>query len=221
MMPLTEERPKPMLLLQGKPLLAHLVERAETAGIAEIMIITGYKAEVIEGYFDSHPPASAKLTYCRQSTQNGTGAAALLGRDFVGQEPFLLTFGDILVDSVSYQALAEILDGVDGVIALNEVDDPYRGAAVYVDEERVIKIVEKPPKGTSATPWNNSGVYGFWPSVFQELERIPKSSRGEYELTDAIRQMLVAGASLHWYPINGFWRDVGRPAAGNEGIPKD
>ncbi len=208
---LTDDCPKPMLRVQDKPLLAHLIERAEAAGITEIMIVTGYKAQVIESYFDSHRPVQAQLAYCRQPTQDGTGSAALLGRDFVGQGPFLLTFGDILVDSTSYGAVAGLLDGAEAVLALNEVDDPYRGAAVYVDGERITKIVEKPPRGTSTTRWNNAGVYGFRPSVFQELETIQRSPRGEYELTDAIRQMLAGGASLHWHPIGGLWRDVGRP----------
>ena len=206
---LTEDCPKPMLRVHDKPLLAHLIERAEAAGITEIMIVTGYKAEVVESYFDSHRPARAKLAYRRQPTQDGTGTAALLGRDFVGQEPFLLTFGDILVDAISYEAVVGRLDGAEGVLALNEVDDPYRGAAVYVEGKRVTEIVEKPPRGTSTTRWNNAGVYGFRPSVFQELEKIPRSPRGEYELTDAIRRLLARGASLHWHSIGGVWRDVG------------
>ena len=208
---LTEDCPKPMLRLHDKPLLAHLIERAEAAGVTEIMIVTGYKAEVIESYFARHRPARAKLAYRRQPTQDGTGSASLVGRDFVGQDPFLLTFGDILVDSISYGKVAGRLDGAEAVLALNEVDDPYRGAAVYVEGERVTEIVEKPPRGTSTTRWNNAGVYAFRPSVFEELEKISRSPRGEYELTDAIRRMLSREASLHWHSIGGFWRDVGRP----------
>ena len=91
------------------------------------------------------------------------------------------------------------------------MDDPYRGAAVYVEGRRVTRIIEKPPRGTSTTPWGNAGVYFFRSSIFTELERIPLSPRGEYELTDAIDQLLAAGQTLHWVEIRGHWRDVGRP----------
>ena len=57
----------------------------------------------------------------------------------------------------------------------------------------------------------NAGVYCFRPSVFDELDRIQLSPRGEYELTDAVVQMLDKGVTFGWLPIDGFWKDVGRP----------
>ena len=208
---LTEDCPKPMLRLHDKPLLAHLIERAEAAGIADIMIVTGYKAEVIESYFARHRPARAKLAYRRQPTQDGTGSAALVGRDFVGQDPFLLTFGDILVDSTSYGEVAGRLDGAEAVLALNEVDDPYRGRRSTWKGSGLPRSWKSPRKERRRRDGTMPGVYGFRPSVFTELAKIPRSPRGEYELTDAIRRMLARGASLHWQPIGGLWRDVGRP----------
>jgi dTDP-glucose pyrophosphorylase len=82
---------------------------------------------------------------------------------------------------------------------------------VYVEGDRVTKIIEKPPQGTSTTHWNNAGIYSVGPGIFDELARVKLSPRGEYELTDAIHQMLAAGVEFGWHEIKGFWRDVGRP----------
>jgi dTDP-glucose pyrophosphorylase len=208
---LTDDCPKPMIPLSGRPLLAHLIERMEEAGIREILLITGYKAHVIEDYFREHPPAAAKLSYRLQDPQNGTGKAALLGREFANGQPFLLTFGDILVDAAEYRAMFRLFARTEAVLAVNRVEDPYQGAAVYVDDGRVSKVIEKPPKGASTTPWNNAGIYCVGPRIFEELDRVGLSPRGEYELTDAIHQMLAAGVEFGYHEIQGFWRDVGRP----------
>jgi len=208
---LTDDCPKPMLPLSGRPLLAHVIERLEEAGLREILVITGYKASLVEDYFREHPAARAKLSYRLQEPQNGTGKAALLGREFAGDQPFLLTFGDILVDADTYRAMFRLFGDVEAVLAVNRVEDPYQGAAVYVEDGRVTMVIEKPPKGTSTTPWNNAGIYCVGPRIFEELARVGLSPRGEYELTDAIRQMLAAGVEFGCHEIQGFWRDVGRP----------
>ena len=103
------------------------------------------------------------------------------------------------------------LEHAEAALTVKDVDDPYRGAAVYVERDRVTQIIEKPPPGSSTTPWMNAGVYCFRPSVFDELDRIQLSPRGEYELTDAVVQMLDRGVRFGWLPIDGFWKDVGRP----------
>jgi dTDP-glucose pyrophosphorylase len=208
---LTEDRPKPMLRVDGRPLLSHVIERMEEAGVRQVLVVTGYRAELVEEYFGEHPPARAGISYRLQQPQNGTGSAALLGREFAATDPVLMTFGDILVASQIYRDLAGGLDGAEAVLALKEVDDPYQGAAVYTEGERVTRIIEKPPQGTSTTRWNNAGIFACRASIFTELERVPLSARGEYELTDAIHQLLAGGHVLHWREIKGFWRDIGRP----------
>ena len=208
---LTEAVPKPMLPLQGKPILQHQIERLEAVGIKQVLLVTGYKAEMVEGHFDRHPPATARVRYRRQPKPDGTGSAALLARDFAGSDPFLLTFGDILVDEAVYRSLIHAMERFDAVLTVKHVDDPHRGAAVYTDGDHVTRIVEKPPHGQSETQWINAGIYGFRSAVFDELARIPLSPRGEYELTDAVSRMIEAGAGFGRLPIDGFWKDVGRP----------
>jgi NDP-sugar pyrophosphorylase family protein len=209
---LTADLPKPMLPLGGRPILEHLLERLIEGRYSEALIVTGYHAESIEDYFRDY---QLPLRFVRQVQINGTATAALLARDFVGSDDFLLTFGDILTGASSYR---DILDSLrrepeaEAVVGVKEVDDPYQGAAVYADAAcKVTRIVEKPPRGESATRWNSAGIYAFRPSIFQELQRTPKSPRGEYELTSAVAQLIGSGKLLRLFAIEGAWRDIGRP----------
>lgn len=207
---LTDELPKPMLPLKGKPILEHLLDRLRAAGFTAAFLVTGYRAEVIEQHFATYP---MELAFARQTVINGTAQAALLAREFIGAEPFFLTYGDILCEPADYVGMVKRMEpGVDAVIGCKWVDDPWQGAAVYVDEEgRLTKMIEKPPRGTSTTHWNSAGLYCFSPSIFGEFERAPLSSRGEYEITTGIVQQLDAGLRLMLYGIEGAWKDIGRP----------
>ncbi|MBI3665394.1 MAG: NTP transferase domain-containing protein [Acidobacteria bacterium] len=204
---LTTERPKPMLEIQGKPILAHQVAHLREAGFTDILIVTGYRAEQVEGYFSGE----SGIVFRRQEVRDGTAHAALLARDFVGQESFLLTYGDILASGQTYREMAARMENAEAVLAVKHVDDPYQGAAVYVDGDRMTQIIEKPPRGASTTPWNSAGIYCFRSSIFEHLARVPLSPRGEYELTDAIVLLLASGAPVRYYAIPGWWRDIGRP----------
>ena len=174
---LTADCPKPMLPLAGRPMLAHQLDRFAGAGVDEACIVIGYKGEMIREHFAGNPPAGIKLSYVVQDEPNGTGSAALLAKDFVGEGPFLLTFGDIIVDSQVYTELIERGSGAEMVLALTRVDDPYRGGAVYVEAERVVRIVEKPPKGTSTTNFLCAGVYLFHDRIFEALAGLGLSAR--------------------------------------------
>ena len=124
---------------------------------------------------------------------------------------FLLTFGDIIVESQVYTKLYELANGAEMVLALTEVDDPYRGGAVYVEDGRVVRIVEKPPKGTSTTNYLCAGIYLFTNRIFGALETLAPSPRGEYDITDAIGAAVNDGKTVRYFAVPGFWRDVGRP----------
>jgi len=207
MQELTERRPKPMIEIRGRPILARLVNNLREADLREIFIVTGYRAEQVEEYFAGHPG----IRFRRQLAADGTARAALLARDFAGSESFLLSYGDILTGPVVYREVAARLEGAEAVVAVKRVEDPCQGAAVYVEDDRVTRIIEKPPKGTSTTNWNSAGIYCFRPSIFDHLAAVERSRRGEYELTSAVAALVAAGAPVRHYAIAGWWRDIGRP----------
>src|SRR5947209_8667130 len=93
---LTNEIPKPMVEAQGKPILEHIVGGLLQAGIHDIFIVTGFRAEAIENHFGDGSRWNARIRYGRQVVQDGTGKAPELAKEFVGVSPFILTYGDIL-----------------------------------------------------------------------------------------------------------------------------
>ena len=208
---LTDECPKPMLPLDGRPMLAHLLDRFASAGIRQACVVIGYRGEMVREYFAAHPPPGIELQYRVQHEPDGTGSAALLARDFAAGGKFLLSLGDILVAPRVYTELFARADGAEMVLALTRVDDPYRGGAVYVEGGRVVRIVEKPPKGTSTTNFLSAGVYVFGDRIFDALACLTPSPRGEYDLTDAISAAVRAGKRVRCFEVPGFWRDIGRP----------
>jgi UDP-N-acetylglucosamine diphosphorylase / glucose-1-phosphate thymidylyltransferase / UDP-N-acetylgalactosamine diphosphorylase / glucosamine-1-phosphate N-acetyltransferase / galactosamine-1-phosphate N-acetyltransferase len=208
---ITQEIPKPMLPVKGRPMLEHIIERLEESGISRFLVVVGYQGETVQRHFEKTNP---NVEFVRQNPVNGTGSAALLSKGFCGGEPFLLIYGDILCDVAEYRRCSSILadnPNTAASLAVKAVDDPWQGAAVYEEHGVITRILEKPPKGTSTTRWNSGGFYCFRPVVFDYLAKLEPSIRGEYELTSAIDAMLADGLELRISPIEGPWRDVGRP----------
>jgi UDP-N-acetylglucosamine diphosphorylase / glucose-1-phosphate thymidylyltransferase / UDP-N-acetylgalactosamine diphosphorylase / glucosamine-1-phosphate N-acetyltransferase / galactosamine-1-phosphate N-acetyltransferase len=208
---ITAETPKPMLSVKGRPILEHVLERLAAAGAERFLLVVGYHREVIQQHFRSW---RLPIEFRVQDPVDGTGSAARLGREFAGAEPFLLTFGDILCEPAAYVNCARVLEdhpAAQAVLGVKDVDDPYRGAAVYVENGIIRRIVEKPPIGTSTTRWTSAGLYAMRPVVFPYLDRLEPSVRNEYELTSIFDMMLADSLELRIAAIDGAWRDVGRP----------
>lgn len=211
---LTASRPKPMIEICRKPLLEHILVALRDSGIREFIIITGYLAEQVENHFLNGKALGTQIHYIRQQVQNGTGAAFHLAKALVGEDAFFAGYGDIITSLSNYPRLIRDFQHrpCDGLLSLNWVDDPCRGAAVYIDQENFITdIVEKPPSGTSTSQWNNAGLMVFSPVLFQYTSSLKPSPRGEYEITDAIRSMIADKRQLRGFKLEGFWSDVGRP----------
>lgn len=206
----TRDLPKPLLPLHGKPLVEHVLDSLREAGFGRFLMVVGYRHELFYARF----AADRSIHFALQDPVDGTGSAARLARKFTGAEPFLLMFGDILASPADIRAVWERLLGdpqAAAVIAVKEVDDPWQGAAVYEKDGAVTEIIEKPPLGTSRTRWNSAGIFAFRPEIYEALEGIEKSPRGEYELTDGLKKLLEAGRRVLAQPLVHAWRDVGRP----------
>lgn len=206
---LTQSVPKPMLPLNGRPLLHHVLDRLKAAGIRQALLVIGAFGDQIRQYAPNFP---MPVEFVEQHELNGTASATLLGASFAGNQPFLLTFGDILSTPEDYRGMIAALDPTtEAVLAAKHTEDPYQGAAIYHDSGIITRIIEKPPKGASTTPWNSAGIYIFRPSIFTECARVPVSPRGEYEITSAVTQLLDAGRKVKMHALAGAWLDVGRP----------
>lgn len=209
----TASTPKPLLDVAGKPLIEHILAGLARAGLRRSIVVTGYLGEQIERRLgDGSRFGLEEIVYRRQAQLDGTAHALLLAEADVGKEAFLLCWGDILVTPSFY---AEFVDAFAASpcaaqIAVNEVDDPWRGAAVYVNAAwRVERLEEKPPRSTSSTGWNNAGILALSPIIFDYARRLERSERGEFELPQAIACMVADGLNVRAVPIRGFWSDVG------------
>ncbi len=212
--PLTADVPKPLLPLRGRPIIEHVLAGLRSAGIGEAVIVTGYRADQFEACLGTGERLQMQLQYCRQESLDGTARALLLTRQLVGSRSLLLSWGDVLVERHVYAAVRDEFRraACEVVLAVNPVDDPWRGAAVYVDENwRVTQVIEKPPRGSSRTCWNNAGICACTPLIYTYAERASRSARNEYELPQAISAMIADGCPVRAHPVRGFWSDLGTP----------
>ncbi len=209
---LTNDLPKPMIAVRGKPILQHIVEGLGAAGVREVMIIVGYRAEVVREFFGDGGRFGVRVTYATQVQQYGTGKVVELAREFAGEEPFVLSYGDILVDPANYRHLVQLDDSTEAIVSVKHNEDVSQGGAVFVNERfELIDLREKPQPGEPTSPWYNAGVYAFRPSIFGFIAQLERSPRGEYELTDAIRALALSGRKVQAFELAGDWADVRDP----------
>ena len=203
---LTADLPKPMIAVRGKPVLQHIVDGLRAAGVKRFLAIVGYRADVVRNHFGD------QLNYTTQAVQDGTGRVVDLARDFVNDSPFLLGYGDILVDAINYKRLLELAPDVEALISVTRNEDVRKGGAVFVNEQMdLVDLREKSEADGPTTPWYNAGLYAFRPSIFEFTARLKPSPRGEFELTDAIRELAQSGRKVKAIELIGEWADVRDP----------
>jgi UDP-N-acetylglucosamine diphosphorylase / glucose-1-phosphate thymidylyltransferase / UDP-N-acetylgalactosamine diphosphorylase / glucosamine-1-phosphate N-acetyltransferase / galactosamine-1-phosphate N-acetyltransferase len=208
---LTHEVPKPMVRVAGRPVLERIVAGLASAGIERILVVVGYRKEVIMDHFGDGSRFRVWIDYVEQVTQDGTGRVVALARTFAGSTPFLLSYGDILVNPSFYLRMLELGDA-EMLLSVRRAADVSKGGAVYLSGAmEVTDLKEKPKPGEAATPWYNAGVYTFRESIFAYVAQLRPSPRGEYELTDAVRAMAHAGMNVRAVEVTGDWVDVRDP----------
>ena len=213
---LTAEVPKPMIEVRGKPVLQHIVEGVRDSGIRDCLIVVGYRAHAVQDFFGDGSRYNVGVQYKTQTVQDGTGRVVELAHDFVTDRPFILAYGDILVDPTNYGRVVDLPDDVEAMLTVTRGEDVSKGGAVFVnDRMELLDIREKSDRwsGSSqdAVPFYNAGLYAFRPSIFEFTARLQPSPRGEYELTDAIRGLAQSGKKVQALELTGEWADVRDP----------
>lgn len=209
---LTSALPKPMIAVRGKPILLHIVEGLRAAGVAQFLIIVGHRADVVRQFFADGSGLGVRIEYALQLVQDGTGKVLELARAFAGSDPFVLSYGDILVEPANYQRLVRLEESAEAIISVKRGEDVSKGGAVFLNERsELVDLREKAPPGEPTSPWYNAGIYAFRPSIFEFTARLAPSPRGEYELTDAVRELALAGNRVQALELTGAWADVRDP----------
>ena len=221
-LPATKAMPKEMLPIVDKPIVQYVVEQAVGAGIEEVIIVTGWHKRAIEDHFDRHFELEARLekdgktdflshvkkiselanfVYVRQKEPLGNGHAILVARDVVGDEPFLVMWGDEFFEadpSAPAQLIStwEKYNGpvIAGVRVAKEDVHKYGIADVSPVEGNIFKInkiVEKPSAQEAPSDLATHGSYLFTPDIFEILEKLKPTKSGEIWIADAIEQLIA------------------------------
>jgi len=209
---LTADLPKPMIEVRGKPVLQHIVEGLRDAGVRQLLVIVGYRADAVQNSFGDGSRYNIEIQYTTQAVQDGTGRVVDLARNFAGDSPFVLSYGDILVDPANYKRLLNLPQDVEAIVSVTRGEDVSKGGAAFLNEEmELVDLREKSKPGEPTSPWYNAGIYTFRPSIFEFTAKLKPSPRGEYELTDAIRALAHSGKKVKALELTGEWADVRDP----------
>jgi len=221
---LTAELPKPMIEVRGKPVLQYILKGLRNAGIRDCLIVVGYRADAVRDFFRDGSRYNLAIQYRTQTVQDGTGRVVALAHDFVADRPFILGYGDILVEPANYKRLVDLPNDIEAMLTVTRGEDVSKGGAVFVNEGmELVDIREKvqPVAGigdagsrdhrSGLQPFYNAGLYAFRPSIFDFTAKLKPSPRGEYELTDAIRDLALSGKKVKAIEVTGKWADVRDP----------
>ena len=212
--PITATRPKHLIQVGGKPILEHCLDALKANGITEAIVVIHYMGEEIRHYFGDGSKLGFKLEYVEQKNVLGTGNAASVAEPFV-KGAFMLVYGDLLFSAEAIRAVLSAYErsNVAAAMAVISVDKPESYGVTELAKDKTVKrIVEKPKRGKAPSNLANAGLYVFCTDIFDALKHVKRSPRGEWELTDAVTQLVADGKRVLAVEIaRGDWFDVGRP----------
>lgn len=203
MRPLTAKRPKVMLPLANRPMMEHLVIAARDAGISDFIFVVGYGEREIRKYFGDGSTWGIHIEYAPQRHQHGTADAVRTARGLV-KGRFLVLNGDMILKT---EDIANLSRGPSPCMGVSMTDHPQDYGVVLSENGLITSLEEKTQKPRSNLI--NAGAYLFSPDIFEMIDLVQQSPRGELELTDALVE-LIAAKKLHAYHLS-YWMDVGHP----------
>jgi len=205
---LTNDHPKVMVKVFGKPLLQYLIEVLAKKDVRDIVIVVGYKKDMIMDFFGDGKKFGVKIDYVNQENHKGGTADALRRtKDKVSDEKFLLIYGDNVFNPDVIDEMIKESKNCDGVVCGKEVDNPAVYGVLKLDDKKLVKIIEKPKN-----PLSNlvlGGIFILPKKIFSAIDETKLSSRGEYELTDSIQILIKKGLKFTCVKMKGFWKDIG------------
>lgn len=230
MLPATKSVPKELVPIVDKPALQYLVEEIKASGIDDIMIIISRGKTLIEDHFDYAPELEERLraggtakepalkqvrqiaeladiVYARQKEMLGTGHALLLAKNFVGDEPFALLYGDDVIMNDENPVVGQLTDVYEkygkSVVGVQEVSEELVMKYCTLDVKQVegklyevFDMIEKPKKEEIISCFSVLGRIVLTPDVFDYLEKTPYAENGELQLTDTMKLMANDGKMM-------------------------
>jgi len=209
--PLTFTSAKQLIPVANKPVLFRVIEAIREAGIEDIGIVVGDTADEIKKAVGRGKRWGANITYIPQDAPLGLAHAVKISRDFLGDDRFVMFLGDNVIQGGISPLIAEFADSDwNSQIVLTRVAHPEQyGVAELGEDGRIIQLIEKPKEPPSDLAL--VGIYMFDSTVFEAVEEIKPSWRGELEITDAIQWLVTAGYRVYPHVHRGWWIDTGAP----------
>jgi len=202
--PLTKNCPKPLLQLDGKPLLEIILEQFIAFGFVNFYISTHFLHEMIQDYFGDGSKWQVSIQYVHEDIPLGTGGAlGLLPKDII-HRPMIMVNGDVL-SKIDYRALLQFHNEENSVATMcvrdYEIKIPY--GVVHGLDNKIIAMEEKP----SHRFFINAGIYVLNPSVFESVE-----PNVYLDMPSLLQRYLDKGIDVSMFPIHEYWLDIGQPA---------
>jgi glucose-1-phosphate thymidylyltransferase len=208
--PITHTSAKQLVPVANKPVLFYGIEAMAQAGIEEVgIIIAPETGEEIRAAAGDGSRFGVRLTYIVQDAPLGLAHAVLTAEPFLGSTPFVMYLGDNLLQGGIEDLVAAFRQNEpDALILLTPVPDPEQYGVAELSEDKVVRLVEKPPQ--PQTDLALVGVYMFTSCVHDAARAIEPSGRGELEITDAIQHLVDQGHRVEPHIVRGWWKDTGR-----------
>jgi glucose-1-phosphate thymidylyltransferase len=209
LLPMTRVTNKHLLPVYDRPMIYYPLQQLVQSGIRDILVVTGgdHAGDFLKLLRNGHDFGLQQLRYAYQEGEGGIADALGLAEHFAAGEPIVVILGDNIFEDSLAETISDFReDPVGGMILLKEVDDPHRFGVATVEDGRVSRIVEKPPRtdgGLAVT-----GCYMYDARVFEVIRTLEPSQRGELEITD-VNNRYLEWSELRHRVLSGWWTDAG------------
>jgi UDP-N-acetylglucosamine diphosphorylase/glucosamine-1-phosphate N-acetyltransferase len=210
--PLTEDTPKPLLPIANKSILERTCKALVSVGIREIVLVVGFRSEKIRDRLGKGETVGSELSYIKQKTAKGTAdALGTCSDELKGEDRFLVVYGDDYYESnVPKAFLAKARKNKGPTIGTASVQDASSFGKIQSKRDVVTNILEKDSKAEPGQV--NAGIYLMDQSIFPAIRKTKRSTRGELELTDAVRILIGEGTPVHAQPLGSRkWLGISYP----------
>jgi glucose-1-phosphate thymidylyltransferase len=189
----------------------YCIESIREVGITDIaIIIGGLGSNKVREYYGNGEKFGVNITYIEQDEPRGIAHAIGLCKEFVNNEKFLVFLGDNIIQKPITDFVENFnKSDYDATVLLCEVDNPSRFGIADVENEKIVKITEKPKKPTSNLAV--TGIYLLTPLIFEVIDNLKPSWRNELEITDALDNLLKQNDNIGYETITDYWKDTGTP----------
>ncbi|MFN2244165.1 MAG: sugar phosphate nucleotidyltransferase [Anaerolineae bacterium] len=204
--PLTIGRPKPMVPMVSKPVMAHILDHLKRQGITEVVVTLYFMPELIQSYFGDGSSMGMKIHYAIEETPLGTAGSVKNAQQYL-DEPFVIISGDAVTDIDLQEIIAFHEEkGAQATLTLYRVPNPLEYGVIITDPDgKITQFLEKPSWGEVISDTVNTGIYIIEPSVLDLIEEGVSTDWSK----DVFPKLLETGRPLYGYVAGGNWTDVG------------